>query len=356
MVPTADQLVEQLGAEEFSRRQLATEALTELGLPALEAVKRGAEDPDPEIRFRSRQVLRAIRHLDRQRLISAFATGQNLDSAGELPGWQEFRSLAGDGEEARSLYVEMLDAEWGLLEGVFQDETVHPTALLAERCQSLQNTLRLRRTISVGSVAALLLVASRDDVDLTSQPYLMSFCYLRDFERSMRAGSNKHALRSLLATLIERDSADSLLNQRLHFALHYDLVAGVEPARRAVASRDAVANVKQYAILVLAKLGTADDVKLIEPLLEDATVIASHHRVNNVRIETQVRDLARWRRCCIAPTRTSPFTACRRCSPTRRPSSIWPPSGFRRSNRVNKPSPSGGRSTPRVRNTCGAGR
>ena len=37
-------------------------------------------------------------------------------------------------------------------------------------------------TIPVGSVAALLLVASRDDVDLSSQPYLMSFCYLRDFE------------------------------------------------------------------------------------------------------------------------------------------------------------------------------
>ena len=43
---------------------------------------------------------------------------------------------------------------------------------------------------------------------------------------------------------------------------------------------------------MLTKLGTDDDLTLIEPLLEDATVIASHHRVNNVRIETQIRDLA----------------------------------------------------------------
>ena len=76
----------------------------------------------------------------------------------------------------------MLDAEWGLLEGVFCDTSVEPTALLAERCQGLQNSLRVRRTIPVGSVAALLLVASRDDVDLSSQPYLMSFCGLSDFE------------------------------------------------------------------------------------------------------------------------------------------------------------------------------
>ena len=150
----------------------------QMGVPALDAVKRGAEHPDPEVRFRSRQILRAIRHLDRQRLISAFAAGRSLEAAGELPGWEEFRALAGDGTEARSLYVDMLDAEWGLLEGVFRDASVQPTALLAERCQGLQNSLRLRRTIPVGSVAALLLVASRDDVDLSSQPYLMSFCGL----------------------------------------------------------------------------------------------------------------------------------------------------------------------------------
>ena len=74
--------------------------------------------------------------------------------------------------------------------------------------------------------------------------------------------------------------------------MRYDLAAGIEPARRTLASRDAIASVKQYAILVLTKLGTDDDLTLIEPLLEDATVIASHHRVNNVRIETQIRDLA----------------------------------------------------------------
>ena len=93
--PTADQLVEQLGSQEFIRRQLATEALMQMGAPALDAVNCGAEHPDPEVRFRSRQILRAIRHLDRQRLISAFAAGRSLEAAGELPGWEEFRAGGG---------------------------------------------------------------------------------------------------------------------------------------------------------------------------------------------------------------------------------------------------------------------
>jgi hypothetical protein len=289
---TPDQLVEQLGEDEFIRRQLATEALTELGLSALEAVKRGVKHSDPEIRFRARQVLRAIRHLDRQRLINTFAAGQDVQAADELPGWPEFRALAGDDEQSRSLYVEMLEAEWTFLESAFKDKSVPCNALLAERCQRLQDALRLRRTVPVGSVAAMLLAATCDQVDLGSQPHLMSFCYLRDFDRSMRAGSTKHALRALLGTLIAKDSSETLLTQRLHFALHYDLQEGVELARRILTSGHGIANVKQYAILVLAKLGESDDLKLIEAMLEDASVIASHNRVKNVRITTRVCDLA----------------------------------------------------------------
>ncbi len=290
--PAARQLVEQLGAEDFIQRQMAMEALTERGLPALEAVKKGTEDPDPEIRFRARQVLRAIRHLDRQRLINTFAAGQDVSVADELPGWRAYRAMAGDDPDSRSLFVEMLEAEWAFLESIFRDETVQPNALLAERCQNLQNILRLRRTVPVGSIAALLLAASREDVDLSSQPYLMSFCYLADFEQAMRIGSRRQALRALLGSLIARNSVDALLTQRLHFALHYEMPEGLEPARRVLNSGDGISSVKQFAILVLTKLGTPDDDPLLEKMLDDATVVAAQRRVNNVRITTQVRDLA----------------------------------------------------------------
>ena len=85
--PTPDQLVEQLGDARFIQRQIATEALTEIGLPALNAVRKGTEHADPEVRFRSRQILRAIRHLERQRLISAFIAGLDVETANELPGF-----------------------------------------------------------------------------------------------------------------------------------------------------------------------------------------------------------------------------------------------------------------------------
>ncbi len=244
---TADQLVDELGSAEFIRRQLATEALTERGLPALDAVKRGTEHADPEVRYRARQVMRVIRHLDRQRLINAFASGQDVDASEDLPGWVEFQTLAGDDAEARSLYVKMLEAEWSFLESVFRDSDAQPNALLARRCQALQDTLRLRRTVSVGSIASLLLVATRDDVDLSSQPYLMAFCYHRDFDQSMRSGSKRQPIRALLGPLIARDSVDALLVQRLRFALHYEMQEGLEPARRVLAGGEGIAEVKQNA-------------------------------------------------------------------------------------------------------------
>ena len=289
---TAEQLVDELGSAEFIRRQLATEALMELGLPALDAVKRGTEHADPEVRYRARQVMREIRHLDRQRLINAFASGQKIDAPQDLPGWVELQALAGDAAETRSLYVEMLEAEWSFLESVFRESDAQPNALLARRCQTLQDTLRLRRTVSVGSIAALLLAATRDDVDLSSQPYLMSFCYQRDFDQSMRGGSNRQAIRALLGSLIARDSVESLLIQRLHFALHYEMEEGLKPARRVLASGEGGAQVKQYALLVVNKLGDESDRKRMVDLLADRTVIKSEHRFNDGRISTQLRDLA----------------------------------------------------------------
>lgn len=287
-----DQLVEQLGDSRFIQRQIATEALTELGLPALNAVRRGTEHTDPEVRFRSRQILRAIRHLERQRLISAFIAGLDVETANELPGWVEYKALVGDGQEARSLYVQMLEAEWVFLDAIFQNDETLSGAMLASRCRALRLSLP-QRPISIGSIAALMFVASREGVDLTNQGYLMTLCYRNsDFDRAMRAGSYRNSLRGLVGALVGRDSTDALMTQRLSFALQYDLDEGVGPARRVLGDRLGQPHDRQYAILVLTKLGEEKDQLLIRTMLDDTGVVASQRRVNNVRITTQVRDIA----------------------------------------------------------------
>ncbi len=290
--PTPDQLVEQLGDARFIQRQIATEALTGIGLPALNAVRKGTEHTDPEVRFRSRQILRAIRHLERQRLISAFIAGLDVETANELPGWVEYKTLVGDEQEARSLYVQMLEAEWVFLDAIFQNDPTLSGAMLASRCRALRLSLP-QRPISIGSIAALMFVAARDGVDLNNQGYLMTLCYRNsDFDRAMRSGSYRNSLRRLVGALVGRKSTDALMTQRLSFALQYDLSEGVYPARRVIGDRLGQPHDRQYAILVLTKLGKDKDQLLIRSMLDDVGVVASQRRVKNVRITTQVRDIA----------------------------------------------------------------
>lgn len=292
---TPEQLVQQLGDARFIERQLATEELTRRGLSALEAVRAGTEHSDPEIRFRSRSVLRAIRHLERQRLINAFIAGLEVETADELPGWTDFKRIAGEAANDRTLFVQMLEAEWAFLDAVYQSDATLTSSLLANRCQSLK-TMQSRRPIkpiTIGNLAALVLVAAREDVALGNQSYLMHLLYSNsDLDRAMKAGTYREALRKLMGAVVGKYSVDGTLVQRLNFALKYSLAEGVVPARKVLADRLGAPHDRQYAILVLTKLGEEKDEMLIDAMLDDSGVVASHHRVNNVKITTQVRDIA----------------------------------------------------------------
>jgi hypothetical protein len=289
-------LVKQLGAPRFIERQMATESLSSMGLAVAGPIKAAVDDPDPEVRFRARQILRVIRHVDRQRLINAFIDGVDVDADAQLPGWQQFQQIAGHEGNPRQLYVAMLEDEWEFLDEVYQNDPQVASGLVAARIMSLEVASRTKRPVSVGSIAALLLVASREDVELANHANLMSLCYRStEFDAAIRTGQAKESLRALLGHLISRGSdgpADPYLTQRFHFSLYYDLKEGLGPARQVVSERLGIPHVRQYALLVLGKLGDEHDEQLIENLLDDPGVVTSHHPVNGKRITTQVRDIA----------------------------------------------------------------
>ncbi len=228
-------------------------------------------------------------------MINAFISGLDVESSAELPGWQDFRTIIGADEESRSLYVDMLESEWAFLDTVYQNDPSLAGAILSNRCQSLQNALRARQAVSVGSVAALLLVGTRENVSLASQPYLFSFCYMREFDRAVTTGPMQKPLRKLLGNVVSKDlenGNDSTIAQRLFFSLRYELTEGLPAARKIVGNRNGIAHLRMHAVLLLGKLGNDQDMQLVENLLDDRGVIASFHRVNNTRITTQVRDIA----------------------------------------------------------------
>src|SRR4029453_3548131 len=65
-------LVKQLGSEDFSGREAASDELTRVGLPAFASLEAAVLHPDREVRYRSVRILGQIRELDLQRRLEAF--------------------------------------------------------------------------------------------------------------------------------------------------------------------------------------------------------------------------------------------------------------------------------------------
>src|SRR5438270_10869863 len=56
-----DDLVRDLGSDDFKKREAATQALSEAGPDAVPALEKAAKDKDPEVRWRAEKALQAIR-------------------------------------------------------------------------------------------------------------------------------------------------------------------------------------------------------------------------------------------------------------------------------------------------------
>lgn len=288
-----EELVDDLGSPKFIERQLAMERLSRMGLEVLSPIKRATTSSDPEVRLRAREILRTIRHDDRQRLINAFIAGVEIESQAELPLWNAYQELVDMTTGARELYVDMLESEWAFLDRAFDEAPAELPTLIARRVTHLEQQAQQRHEIEVGSVAALMLVACQSELEIPNLSNLMTLCYRAEgFDRAVRLEPLGPPLKKMMGCLISRPASNPYLTQRFHFALHYDLEAGLPAARQVVTEGAGIPYVRQYALLVLAKLGTPDDLNLIENLLDDAGVVSSHNRINRVRITTQVRDVA----------------------------------------------------------------
>lgn len=292
-------LVRQLGDKSFRARQRATQELTRIGVHAKQALLAALADPDAEIRFRARHILVSVLDSDFDLQLAAFAADVDGKQEHDLPGWTRFRELAGDDRAARLLFVEMQHAERGLL----QSEESSPETvgdLLDTRTQQLQQRMQdqdaaQRKQPSLASISALLLVATNERVQVSTQAgsYLCNFAYQNTFQQAMLEQRRSRPLHKLLAKWVQRDfGADATVSyQTLMLALRYDLKEGVQPALAVVQGAAIQPHMRQYGILALAKLGGKDYIQALEPLLEDESACASR-TVGDAQVDTQIRDVA----------------------------------------------------------------
>jgi hypothetical protein len=288
-------LITDLGSEEFTTRESATEALTRIGLPAFAALEAAATHADREVRYRSQRILGLIREHDLKRRLEAFLSGKDTEGEYPLPGWARFKKSCGDDQQSRNLFVEMQRADAELLRAL--EEGPRPAAdALAQRLAQMQETMRLggQPQIAGGQVAALLFIASEEDVVIPSSTMslLLNQCYQQSFRDVVDPSSRGGLPRKMLARLIRR-SDDNTAYMAMQVAYQLNMPDGIEPALKILSGKAPVrgGSIMAYALATVARTGDAAHLPLVEKLLADATQV-TQMRQNNVATQLQVRDSA----------------------------------------------------------------
>jgi hypothetical protein len=289
------QLVRQLGSDEFTVRELATEELAKIGLPAYAALEAAAKHPDREVRYRSRRVLGIIRQFDHERRLEAFLSGTEAGEA-PLPSWSRFQRTYGGGPEQRKLFVDMQRADPELL-AAFEVNPRSAGDVLAQRMVESQQARQIGpNSLTFAQVAAALFVAAEPDVTVPSQALagLFSQCFQPAVREALDGVTRREIPRKMLGAIVSRcEGLDAF--QAMTVARQFDLPEGIVAAMNILKGQETkrMAPMVQYALITIAKLGDASHLPMVDTpqLLADITPV-TQFKENETTYVIQIRDVA----------------------------------------------------------------
>lgn len=102
----AEELVRALGSPAFADRDRATRELRKLGRLALPALLAARRDDNPEVRMRAAWLLPTAESDAVRVRLEAFLADEGGTGTHDLPGWPQFRRVAGCDRSARELFAE----------------------------------------------------------------------------------------------------------------------------------------------------------------------------------------------------------------------------------------------------------
>jgi hypothetical protein len=305
--PAHSELVRQLGAPEFSKRQAAEQKLLRVGAPAKAALRAGRRDEDMEIRLASQRILICLAQRESDELTESFLDGDNSVSLDRFPGWPRLRDRLGDRREVRRLYIRMFRAELELLQSLERND---PELLDNWRTQlQTQESLATPEAhggmgMPSGSSLCALLFVGVEIADESQDAYWESLQMLSQFlltrlddQQMARLGMHEPLIRQLLASWADALGQVKNRGQIMHgllIALKFELPElGCRLARSALQEGHEHPNAKPYAAITLGRFGTVEDAQFLIPHLQDTRVFHtwSNPQLQKDPILIQVRDV-----------------------------------------------------------------
>ncbi len=288
----AAELVRQLGAPSYQRREEAAILLGELGAAALPPLREAARHGDLEIRYRASSLLDAIERIEQQRALDEFLATGDPELSALLPGWGRFSEAAGTDLSARQLFVDMCRAEPAVMRLTVRSGA--ELQMIAEQ-RSMRFQSGDRRNVasrmSPATLAVFLFVMLDPGCELSDGTRSMSAAIIGQSQIAAAVdGSSDSAMRQLMARWIaEADRVSP--TQRISVALQYSIDTGVEPALQMI-QLGARGSHLQNAIHAVGRLGGPEHLDDLSTLLGDTTVLSEQQQQGKATFTSQVRDVA----------------------------------------------------------------
>ncbi len=289
--PAHEALVQKLGDPSFRIREMAARQLLDIGLPARTALMEALNSIDLETRMGAHRVLVRILQSDFDSQLKVFVQGVGDDRV-DLPGWNLFSRTVGDSAATRRLFADMIRNEADLLEQL-EEGAESLKRLFEQRVTLLSNASRVGSSqhLTIPSLATLLFISQQPEVrSTTTDVRLYSFLVHRSMKQEILEGPHFPVVEKLLSKWV---SSGGSQHYALRVALAFELKpAGLELARKMLASDATMDSAIAYAAIVVVRFGEPADVKLLLPHLDNTTVFHSWHNMQLKKepIRIQVRD------------------------------------------------------------------
>ena len=282
----AKSLVEKLASPAYEEREQAQAELSGLGRRAVPALADAlARHPSAEVRARCRALYPRARADDLQARLDTFAADEAGKFEHDLPGWADFRLVAGGGKAARKVFADVVAAPFGR-ELVLGDL---PPADLGMRVASRKQEIYNRRFTgarrvgdqphepSVADVLALMYAESRVSSRHIPRTATGTVVYTTPtFVAALQAGSETAAVyRAVAGKWVSTRDEALLMTQALAVGTTLELPEVGGLGARMMTAPGVLAAVKAQAAMAVAKVGDPSHLPALEAVFKDESVVGT---------------------------------------------------------------------------------
>jgi RNA polymerase sigma factor (sigma-70 family) len=283
----AEMLIQQLGSPKFAQRQAAEKALANLGARAAASVRVGMRDADPEVAKRCTAIWPRLWQTEYARPDADRLAGYTH------PLWIRFRKVAGDDASGRKLFAELAAdfRRFAKLEAIDADVAKAADAYAAELNERVEALNRGWREAEAAARFRTGMI--RPWSGYPTQAEFATLLFLGTFpstaavtfrgtgdhrdsasHRMVFALSEAHsyALRRLFAAWLETRTDQEAIQIGLSQTVRCPISEVLPAARKHAASAELPSGTRALAMLVMGRLGGAEDLSLLKRAFADTRV------------------------------------------------------------------------------------